>query len=210
MPFTLSPAERELYEAVTDYVRYEMGRADRLRESGEVQCGNTVGFAMTVLQRRLASSPEAILRSLERRRERLRQQLVDGGGRLTREAERSLAPLAGGSLAVCLDELALDLAEEDVVGLEEVTDAATAARTRAELRAEIATLDALVATARSVRAAAGTDLKWSELRTILSDDPYTRDAAGQLRKIVEPSRRGLRGEDQRPCSGRVSRPAVMR
>ncbi len=185
VPFTLSPPERELYEAVTDYVCHEMGRADRLRESGEVQRGNTVGFALTVLQRRLASSPEAILRSLERRRERLRQQLVEGGGRLTREAERSLAPLAGGSLAACLDELALDLAGEDVVGLEdEVTDAATAARTRAELQAEIATLDALVAMARSVRAAAGTDLKWSELRTILSDDPYTRDAAGRLRKII--------------------------
>ena len=53
------------------YVREEMNRADRLKAEGEGRRGNTVGFALTVLQRRLASSPEAIWRSLERRRDRL-------------------------------------------------------------------------------------------------------------------------------------------
>ena len=48
-----------------------MNRADELKNAGEGRRGNTVGFALTVLQRRLASSPEAILRSLERRRDRL-------------------------------------------------------------------------------------------------------------------------------------------
>jgi hypothetical protein len=49
---------------VTLYVQNEMNRAERVGG----QRGNMVGFALTVLQRRLASSPEAILRSLERRR----------------------------------------------------------------------------------------------------------------------------------------------
>ena len=40
-----------------------MNRADRLKAEGEGRRGNTVGFALTVLQRRLASSPEAIWRS---------------------------------------------------------------------------------------------------------------------------------------------------
>ena len=35
----------------------------------------TVGFALTILQRRLASSPEAIYQSLRRRRERLEKRL---------------------------------------------------------------------------------------------------------------------------------------
>ena len=39
---------------VTDYVRDEMNRADRARRQAR---GNVVGFALTVLQRRLASSP---------------------------------------------------------------------------------------------------------------------------------------------------------
>ena len=52
-------------------MREEMDRADRLKRAGESRRGITVGFALTVLQRRLASSPEAILKSLERRRERL-------------------------------------------------------------------------------------------------------------------------------------------
>ena len=80
--YELSPAERDLYDAVTDYVREEMSRADALKQAGESRRGNTVGFALTVLQRRLASSPEAILRSLERRRRRLenrRQEALSPG-----------------------------------------------------------------------------------------------------------------------------------
>src|SRR5664280_2803534 len=69
--YDLSPPEAELYEAVTDYVREQMNRAEQLKHEGEGRRGNTVGFALTVLQRRLASSPEAILRSLDRRRRRL-------------------------------------------------------------------------------------------------------------------------------------------
>jgi len=84
VPFALSGAEQELYELVTQYVREEMNRADRLKAAGEGRRSNTVGFALTILQRRLAASPEAIWRSLERRRKRLertRQELTTTGGR---------------------------------------------------------------------------------------------------------------------------------
>ena len=73
--YELSPAERELYDLVTEYVRTEMGRAECISQAGDRKRGNNVGFALTVLQRRLASSPEAILRSLERRRRRLEDRL---------------------------------------------------------------------------------------------------------------------------------------
>src|SRR5690606_41811691 len=78
--YTLSPEEDILYEAVTDYVRQEFNRAEQLENDGRK---GTVGFALTILQRRLASSPEAIYQSLRRRRERLEKRLKEA--RHTRE-----------------------------------------------------------------------------------------------------------------------------
>ena len=95
VPFALFGAEQELYERVTQYVREEMNRADRLKAAGEGRSSNTVGFALTILQRRLAASPEAIWRSLERRRKRLertRQERKTTGGR----APSSVFGRAGG------------------------------------------------------------------------------------------------------------------
>jgi hypothetical protein len=70
--YSLSPEETDLYQAVTTYVREEMNRADR---SGDNNRRSSVGFALQILQRRLASSPAAIHRSLERRRTRLEERL---------------------------------------------------------------------------------------------------------------------------------------
>ena len=66
--YDLSDAEAQLYERVTEYVREEFNRAEALESEGRK---GTVGFALTILQRRLASSPEAIYQSLRRRKERL-------------------------------------------------------------------------------------------------------------------------------------------
>lgn len=72
--YPLSPEEKQLYEAVTDYVREEFNRVEQLLDD---QRKGTVGFALMILQRRLASSPEAIYQSLKRRRERLEKRLTD-------------------------------------------------------------------------------------------------------------------------------------
>jgi superfamily II DNA or RNA helicase len=69
--YKLSGIESALYEAVTSYVKEEMGKADELKGPRK----GSVGFALTALQRRLASSPEAIFQSLKRRRERLESRL---------------------------------------------------------------------------------------------------------------------------------------
>jgi SNF2 family DNA or RNA helicase len=66
--YSLSSSEADLYARVTDYVREEFNRADALENDGRK---GTVGFALTILQRRLASSPEAIYQSLRRRRARM-------------------------------------------------------------------------------------------------------------------------------------------
>jgi hypothetical protein len=57
---------------VSDYVCQEFNRADSLENNGRK---GTIGFALTTLQRRLASSPEAIYQSLKRRKARLEHRL---------------------------------------------------------------------------------------------------------------------------------------
>jgi hypothetical protein len=52
-----------------------MNRAEQVISDGKRK-GN-VGFALTLLQRRLASSPAAIYMSLQRRRKRLEQKLEE-------------------------------------------------------------------------------------------------------------------------------------
>jgi superfamily II DNA or RNA helicase len=159
IPYLLGPDEAELYERVTGYVRNEMNRADELRNAGEGRRGNTVGFALTVLQRRLASSPEAILRSLERRRDRLAARLNDT---LAWQPDDAVADMSRDP-----DDM---LSSERETAEEEIVDAATAARTAEELRHEINVLEDLVRLARAVRHS-GTDVKWQQLSHLLTDTP---------------------------------------
>ncbi|NNV08687.1 type III restriction endonuclease subunit R, partial [Geobacillus sp. MMMUD3] len=192
--YELSPAERELYELVTDYVRTEMGRAERIAQAGEKKRGNNVGFALTVLQRRLASSPEAILRSLERRQQRLDTKLRDTQ-RVTETAR-----LTGTVAQLPIDDAALpafsiedfedfdeETTDEERAQFEEqadqVVDLATAAQTIPELRAEIAILEDLIKVARRVRLQ-DDDKKWVQLRTILDEQLLTHDGSGDARKII--------------------------
>src|SRR5437763_14858760 len=72
VPYKLSDAEARLYKEVTEYVREEFNRAEALQNDKRA---GTVGFALTILQRRLASASEAIYQSLRRRRERLEKRL---------------------------------------------------------------------------------------------------------------------------------------
>src|SRR6266581_4452993 len=135
VPYKLSDAEAQLYKAVTDYVREEFNRAEALENDKRA---GTVGFALTILQRRLASSPEAIYQSLRRRRERLESRLRELE-LLQRGSE--VAPVIAAAVPV-LDEEDLDEAPDNEVEAaeEEILDQATAARTISELKAEIATL----------------------------------------------------------------------
>jgi superfamily II DNA or RNA helicase len=178
VPYELSAAEKNLYEEVTRYVREEMNRAERL--GSDNPRARTVGFALTVLQRRLASSTHAILRSLQRRHERLqtkRREMLDPK---YSAVEDDLAALNTWDRLDDPDELD---AEETERLEETVVDAATAAQTVAELDIEIAQLDDLVGLARQVRDS-GEDRKWGELRTLLLDDPLLRAEDGRPRKLI--------------------------
>lgn len=166
VPYKLSAKETELYKAVTDYVREEFNRAEALENARRA---GAVGFALTILQRRLASSPEAIYQSLRRRRERLEGrkhelELVSQG--VWRPQSRLLS--------------ALDFDVEDIEDLEDapekeiedaqaqILDEATAARSIKELKAEIETLQRLEGLALSVRRS-GRDTKWQELASLVDE-----------------------------------------
>ncbi|MEV6358490.1 DEAD/DEAH box helicase [Streptomyces hydrogenans] len=171
VPYELTALEYDLYEDVTHYVREGMNRADRIGGTRK----NTVGFALTVLQRRLASSPEAIYKSLVRRTERLerrRQEILDG-------TPRESMPTVD---IASFDRDDFDAQEIEEIE-EELLDAATAARTVEELDAELVELRTLVRTAQRVREA-GTDRKWTELSTLLRDHALVMDAEGNPRKLI--------------------------
>lgn len=162
VPYKLSAPEAKLYKAVTDYVREEFNRADALQNDKRA---GTVGFALTILQRRLASSPEAIYESLRRRRERLEKRL------------RELQALQRGAVATEMAQSGPVFDVEDLDDLEdspeaeeveeEILDQATAARSIGELKAELATLGGLETLANSVRRS-GEDRKWKELASLLA------------------------------------------
>ena len=165
VPYKLSDAEARLYREVTDYVREEFNRAEALQNDKRA---GTVGFALTILQRRLASSPEAIYQSLRRRRERLekRSRELD----LLQRGIGSAPLVLAGPLLDPDDIEDLDEAPENEVeeAEEEVLDQATAAATLAELRMEIATLGRLETLAADVRRS-GQDTKWRELSQLLGE-----------------------------------------
>ena len=163
-PFKLSDGEAALYKSVTEYVREEFNRVEALEN--DTRAG-TVGFALTILQRRLASSPEAIYMSIQRRKKRLESKL--------RELELLQR---GGAVSQDMPNNISNFDEEDIEDKEdaiddgsdqnelEIIDQATAAQSIEELRIEIETLSKLETQAAHVRRNEK-DTKWCELADLI-------------------------------------------
>ncbi|MCZ2205427.1 helicase-related protein [Cylindrospermopsis raciborskii] len=177
--YPLSHQEAILYRKVTDYVREEFNRAENLANDGRK---GTVGFALTILQRRLASSPQAIYQSLKRRRERLEKRLREEE-LLKRGQEQEI----GLETLIDQDDIEDDLEDTDSTEqeatVEELVCQATAARTIVELKLEISLLKQLEKLANEVRLS-GKDRKWEEFSHLLQDQAEMFDAGGYRRKIV--------------------------
>ena len=183
VPYKLSADEAHLYRAVTDYVRDEFNRAEALENDKRA---GTVGFALTILQRRLASSPEAIYQSLRRRRERLESRLREL--ELLQRGGQSAPVLAATVPALDAEDVEdLDDAPDNEVAAaeEEILDQATAARSIAELRAEIETLKGLELLALGVRRS-GADTKWRQLASQLSEIFTSAVIANRVAQPVAP------------------------
>ncbi len=177
--YSLSKLEADLYIQVTDYVRNEMNRAERLAGGRQ----NVVGFALTILQRRLASSPEAIYQSLKRRKERLKKHLQE------------LIVVKNDVVSVTESNDVLSMTKEEIDEIEDapdeeaeelqqkVVDQASAAQTIQELEIEINTLENLERLAFKVRHS-GTDRKWEELSRLLQNSAEMFGPNGIRRKLI--------------------------
>lgn len=190
--YSLSEKERELYEQVTDYVKDQMGKAQQILEGKKKA---SVGFALTSLQRRLASSPEAIYMSLERRLTRMNKlldELING------KKEDEVRTLQGTldtkyNFSDDNDDDCYD--DDDYTGEEQeeiedqVADEATVARSKEELQAEIVTLEGLLDLAKDV-VAIGQDSKWTKLREVIlgthekSEKNLLLAPNGKMRKLI--------------------------
>ena len=175
--YKLSDPEAALYAAVTDYVKEEMNRADQL----DGQRKGNVGFALTSLQRRLASSPEAIYQSLKRRCNKLKRRVEDE--KLRNRGQTLAETLNVNGAPEDIWESADSMSPDDYENFEEaVVDQATAAQTIQELEAEIIILDALEEQAKQV-VHSGQDRKWDELSNLLQS-PTMREESGRQRKLI--------------------------
>ena len=153
--YELESHEQQLYDAVTAYVSEGLAQAE--------DAGNrNVTLALIVLQRRLASSLYAVTRSLERRRDRLTEEL-EQAGRSGRSEQRAL-------------RIDYDPEEDDLDELtaeeEEALSGASTARTPQDLRAEITRLDDLIALAEATRRK-GPERKLSEFRRVIESQTVT-------------------------------------
>ena len=151
MAYELEPHEQQLYNAVTSYVSEGLAQAE---DDGN----RNVTLALIVLQRRLASSLYAATRSLERRRDRLTEEL-EHAGRSSRSTQSAL-------------RIDYDPEEDDLDELttedEEALSGASTARTPTDLRAEIARLDELIELAELTRRR-GTERKLTEFRRVIEN-----------------------------------------
>ena len=176
--YQLSGGEAALYTAVTEYVRNEMNRVERFA-AGDNKKRNNVGFALQILQRRLASSPAAIYQSLKRRRERLENELAEA--RLSAKSRRPgiNEPAINPDMLGNIEEYG----QEEVDELEDlISTGATTAETVEQLALEVETLKGLELMALGVLRS-GVDTKWTQLNRIL-DDELMIDAAGNRRKLI--------------------------
>ena len=190
VPYKLSTEESQLYEAVTDYVKEEFNRADALENARRA---GAVGFALTILQRRLASSPEAVYQSLRRRRKRLEDRQYEL--QQMRQAKGLLRDPVSTPPSFAFQGIYDAPAREAEEAEETILDEATAARSIQELMAEIETLKRLERLAHDVRRN-GTDTKWQQLGSLLDEIliPGTRSQqvfSGARPRSTVPMRRKL-------------------
>jgi len=165
--YRLSDLEYRLYQEVTNYVQQEFNRAETLEDGRK----RSIGFALTILQRRLASSPAAIYQSLRRRRDRLEEKL------------RQKEEISKTRNCPDWDDLE-DLPNRELEQLEdEFVDRATSARNITELQQEIYILQQLELLAQQVLNS-GIDKKREELSKLLQNHPEMFNSHGERRKII--------------------------
>jgi superfamily II DNA or RNA helicase/transcriptional regulator with XRE-family HTH domain len=167
----LKPDERELYDATTDYIRTNYNRARLLNRSA-------ARLAMSVFQRRLTSSTYALLRSFERRLQRLDDIVEDiRSGRLSTDELHTRQLRLAQKLPDPLDARTTDEDEpEDGREADEAREddalGGVVASSLADLLTERQQVEALIGMAK--RAACNDDTKFERLLELVRN-PQHRD-----------------------------------
>lgn len=172
-------SEQALYNRTTTYLRRHYNRALNNRPA--------VQLAMSVFQRRLASSTWALLRSFERRIRKLEGHIHDlQSGEMDAVAMRGLQRgLDRRHRADYLDlHNADDDSGEDAQEYEEAVLGAVAAVTVEELRSEIEVLQGLRDHARLL-VDAGAESKFEKLREVLENPQYAEDGESSSTSSAE-------------------------
>jgi superfamily II DNA or RNA helicase len=178
-PFQLSPAEKELYDAVTLYVNAYLG------PSATGGRGSAVALARTVLQRRLASSLGAIRSSLAKRAGRLSERADELERMGSAERRRRLADL--GSMPKVSDDTDTDpeIGYDDIDERteDELATTVSGAQEIEALRAEVAALRQLASHADRVQRM-GTERKLAALRACLKKSELHEMEDGRGRLLI--------------------------
>src|SRR5712691_1104931 len=164
--------EQALYDATTRYIQISYNRARLLNRSA-------ARLAMSVFQRRLASSTYALLRSFERRAEKLAKMIEEmRAGRLS-QSQFTATQQKLDKLEDALDEKTAD--EEEIVDDQEENERSeeqlmesVLATSLAELQEELQQVEVLLDLARRVYEA-GEESKFERLRAILRDPDYQHE-----------------------------------
>lgn len=122
LTYHMSDEEGRMYRAVTSYVGRQL-------EASKASGNRMAGFAVLLIQKRMASSTHSLLKTLQRRREKMTAR---------RDDQTDYRDL---------DDV-YDLDDRDKMAKEEYLEGVTASRTDDELREELVELDGLIEAAR--------------------------------------------------------------
>lgn len=128
-----SPREKDLYNDLSKYVNEQYNIALTKNKK------RNIAFALVILQRRLASSTYALLKSLERRIKRLQELLEGSAQQKKRQTDYNFD-----------FEIVEDMSEEERWHEEEFWETLSVAENREELQAEIRTLNKLIEPAKNI------------------------------------------------------------
>ena len=168
--FAIDGPEFELYQEVTRFVKRQSARA---AAQGDDPRARAVGFLMSLYQRRLASSTYALRRSLEKRAQRLEENL------------KRAVDLSQTAPPVLPDPEDLEEMEEaERERLEEMIEAVTLAANAEQVRGEIAELKDLAVAASSVEEACA-EAKLERLQRILHEQGFFDDPDQRLLLFTE-------------------------
>jgi SNF2 family DNA or RNA helicase len=148
--YRLSPDEKRLYNAVTEYVEKYYNKALEIEEEKRRR---NITFALLILQRRLASSVRAVRKSLERRKSKLEELLKQG--ELIQE------------VGYISEEVLEDMPEKERWKKEEeLLGKLTSSKTLEELKEEIDKLGELIQLAKEIEKKE-IETKLSELKRVM-------------------------------------------